>query len=63
MKLEIYRTLWGYTASKAQALDELLAAGFDGLEARLPLQADERGEFGAFLRDRLGSVHGARALA
>lgn len=50
MKLEIFRTLWGYTASKAQALDELLAAGFDGLEARLPLQADERGEFGAFLR-------------
>ncbi len=34
MKLEIFRTLWGYTASKAQALEELLATGFDGLEAR-----------------------------
>ncbi|WP_248769319.1 sugar phosphate isomerase/epimerase [Pseudomonas sp. MWU12-2345] len=50
MKLEIFRTLWGYTASKAQALEELLAAGFDGLEARLPLDAAERREFAAFLR-------------
>lgn len=50
MKLEIFRTLWGYTASKAQALDELLAAGFDGMEARLPLETRDRTEFGAFLR-------------
>jgi sugar phosphate isomerase/epimerase len=50
MKLEIFRTLWGYTASKAQALDESRAAGFDGLEARLPLAAAERAEFTAFLR-------------
>ncbi|NWD75012.1 TIM barrel protein [Pseudomonas gingeri] len=57
MKLEIFRTLWGYTASKAQALEELLAAGFDGLEARLPLQAAERAEFAAFLRaNRLGYI-------
>ena len=50
MKLEIFRTMWGYTASKAQALDELLQAGFDGMEARLPLTPVERAEFGAFLR-------------
>jgi hypothetical protein len=50
MKLEIFRTLWGYRASKAQALDELLDAGFDGMEARLPLTPGERAEFGAFLR-------------
>lgn len=50
MKLEIFRTLWGYRASKAQALDELLEAGFDGMEARLPLTPVERAEFGAFLR-------------
>ncbi|WP_338526416.1 sugar phosphate isomerase/epimerase [Pseudomonas batumici] len=57
MKLEIFRTLWGYTASKAQALDELLAEGFDGMEARLPLQAVERAEFAAFLRaNRLGYI-------
>jgi len=57
MKLEIFRTLWGYTASKAQALDELLAEGFDGMEARLPLHAAERAEFAAFLRaNRLGYI-------
>jgi len=57
LKLEIFRTLWGYTASKAQALDELLAEGFDGMEARLPLQAAERAEFAAFLRaNRLGYI-------
>lgn len=50
MKLEIFRTLWGYTASKTQALEELLEAGFDGMEARLPLSAAERAEFAAFLR-------------
>ncbi|WP_110947121.1 sugar phosphate isomerase/epimerase family protein [Pseudomonas bohemica] len=50
MKLEIFRTMWGYAASKAQALDELLEAGFDGMEARLPLTPAERAEFGAFLR-------------
>ncbi|POA28477.1 MULTISPECIES: sugar phosphate isomerase/epimerase [unclassified Pseudomonas] len=50
MKLEIFRTLWGYSASKAQALDELLEAGFDGMEARLPLDVRERTEFGAFLK-------------
>ncbi|SDS18089.1 Sugar phosphate isomerase/epimerase [Pseudomonas asplenii] len=57
MKLEIFRTLWGYTASKAQALDELLEAGFDGMEARLPLQAGARAEFAAFLRaNRTGYI-------
>ncbi|CRM77693.1 sugar phosphate isomerase/epimerase family protein [Pseudomonas marginalis] len=50
MKLEVFRTLWGYTASKAQALEELLEAGFDGMEARLPMTASERAEFAAFLR-------------
>lgn len=49
MKLDLFRTLWGYSASKAQALDELLEAGFDGMEARLPLDARERAEFATFL--------------
>ncbi|PHX43386.1 xylose isomerase [Pseudomonas sp. NZIPFR-PS5] len=31
-------------------MDELLEAGFDGMEARLPLTPVERAEFGAFLR-------------
>ncbi|MGV8918158.1 MAG: sugar phosphate isomerase/epimerase family protein [Pseudomonas sp.] len=50
MKLDIFRTLWGYTASKIQAMEELLEAGFDGMEARLPLEGAERAEFGTFLR-------------
>jgi sugar phosphate isomerase/epimerase len=50
MKLDIFRTLWGYTASKTQALEELLAAGFDGIEARQPPGAADRAEFSAFLR-------------
>jgi hypothetical protein len=49
MQLEIFRSLWGYRASKAQAWDELLAAGFDGMEARLPLDVAERRECAAFL--------------
>jgi sugar phosphate isomerase/epimerase len=49
MQLEIFRSLWGDAASKAQALEELRAAGFDGIEARLPLEAIERREFAAFL--------------
>ncbi|MBA1245239.1 sugar phosphate isomerase/epimerase family protein [Pseudomonas japonica] len=53
MQLEIFRSLWGYRASKAQALEELLAAGFDGIEARLPLDAAERREFAAFLASNL----------
>lgn len=57
MKLDIFRTLWGYTASKTQALEELLDAGFDGMEARLPLEASERAEFSAFLRaNQLGYI-------
>ena len=57
MKLEIFRTLWGYTASKTQALEELLKVGFDGMEARLPLATAERAEFAAFLRaNRVGYI-------
>lgn len=50
MKLEIFRTLWGYRGSWQQALDEARAAGFDGLEARIPEDAGQRAEFAAFLR-------------
>lgn len=57
MQLEIFRTLWGYTASKTQALEELLAAGFDGMEARLPVDAHDRSEFAAFLKtNRVGYI-------
>lgn len=49
MQLELFRTLWGYPGSKAQAYAELKAAGFDGMEARLPLDATERKAFAGFL--------------
>lgn len=51
MKLEIFRTLWGYRGTWQQALLEARAAGFDGFEARVPEQATERAAFAAFLRD------------
>lgn len=50
MKLEIFRTLWGYRNPWDQALDELRSAGFDGLEARLPEDDKEHAGFGRFLR-------------
>lgn len=49
MQLEIFRTLWGYPGSTAQALAEAREAGFDGLEARLPLACLERAELGQLL--------------
>ncbi|AHF69001.1 MULTISPECIES: sugar phosphate isomerase/epimerase family protein [Pseudomonas syringae group] len=51
MKLEIFRTLWGYCGTWQQALDEAHVAGFDGFEARIPEQQAERAAFAAFLRD------------
>jgi hypothetical protein len=50
MQLDIFRSLWGHTAGHPKALDEMLEHGFCGMEARLPLVASERHEFGAFLR-------------
>lgn len=50
MKLDIFRSLWGYTASKTQALEEMLEHGFTGMEARLPLAAEDRAQFASFLK-------------
>ncbi|PBP49964.1 sugar phosphate isomerase/epimerase family protein [Pseudomonas syringae] len=51
MKLELFRTLWGYHGTWQQALLEAREAGFEGFEARIPEQAAERAAFAAFLRD------------
>jgi len=51
MKLEIFRTLWGYRGTWQQALLEARAAGFDGFEARVPGEAQARAAFAAFLRE------------
>jgi hypothetical protein len=52
MRLELFRTLWGYRESWSQAIDELLAAGFDGLEARIPESAAQRGAYARLLSER-----------
>jgi hypothetical protein len=57
MELDIFRSLWGYTGTKAQALEGMLEHGFNGLEARLPLEAPARSEFAAFLAaNRVGYI-------
>ncbi|WPP00540.1 sugar phosphate isomerase/epimerase [Pseudomonas sp. HR96] len=57
MKLDIFRSLWGYTASKTQALEEMLEHGFTGMEARLPLVAEDRAQFASFLKaNRVGYI-------
>ncbi|QNH04911.1 sugar phosphate isomerase/epimerase [Pseudomonas sp. B11D7D] len=52
MRLEIFRTLWGYRGSWQQALDEALGAGFDGLEARIPETAAQRNINARLLREQ-----------
>lgn len=52
MRLEIFRTLWGYRGSWQQALDEALSAGFDGLEARIPETAAQRAINARLLREQ-----------
>lgn len=52
MTLELFRTFWGYQGDWHLALDELRAAGFDGIEARLPTEEPQRRDFARFLADR-----------
>jgi sugar phosphate isomerase/epimerase len=52
MRLELFRTLWGYRSTWQQAIDELLSAGFDGLEARIPETAAQRTSNARLLRDQ-----------
>ncbi|MGG2397411.1 sugar phosphate isomerase/epimerase family protein [Pseudomonas sp. SH1-B] len=51
MRLDIFRSLWGYHGSWQQALDEAFSAGFDGLEARIPETAAQRSANARILRD------------
>lgn len=52
MRLEIFRTLWGYRGSWQQALDEALGAGFDGIEARISETAAQRAINARLLREQ-----------
>ncbi|WP_342594949.1 TIM barrel protein [Salinicola lusitanus] len=49
-KLETFRSLWGFQGTWEQAAREARAAGFDGLEARMPQDERERCAFARFLR-------------
>jgi sugar phosphate isomerase/epimerase len=44
MRLEVYRSIWGYEAPVPEAAGEIAAAGYDGLEAVLPERAGEQAE-------------------
>ncbi|MEC8917469.1 MAG: TIM barrel protein [Pseudomonadota bacterium] len=48
-KLETFRSLWGFQGTWQQALCEARAAGFDGIEARMPAEERVRHEFSRFL--------------
>lgn len=52
MRLELFRTLWGYRGTWDEAVDELLAAGFDGVEARIPETSAQRTANARVLRER-----------
>jgi sugar phosphate isomerase/epimerase len=51
MQLEIYRTLWGAKGSYAEAAKESRAAGFDGLETRVPEDVEQAQQLKAALED------------
>lgn len=42
LQLKVFRTLWGVTTPWQQTLSELKSVGCCGIEARVPLSADER---------------------
>lgn len=48
-KLETFRSLWGFQGTWEQAAREAQAAGFDGIEARMPSDDQERQAFAHFL--------------
>lgn len=51
MELEVFRTLWGYQGDWTAAVAELRAAGFDGVEARLPPTPEARAAAARLLKD------------
>ena len=51
MKLALFKTLWGYTGSLAQAVESCRTAGWDGLEGPTPATQSERDGFRSRLED------------
>ncbi|GBQ36395.1 sugar phosphate isomerase/epimerase [Gluconacetobacter azotocaptans] len=50
MRLDLFRTLWGYDRPWNEAIVELRAAGFDGIEARVPATRADAQALGRLLR-------------
>lgn len=49
MQLKRFKTLWGHEGSLAQAVDQVVEAGFDGLEAPVPETSEQARTFGETL--------------
>ena len=52
MELNLFKPLWGHVGTLAEAGDQAIAAGFDGIEGSTPFDAVERREFAAALNER-----------
>ncbi|GAA4489295.1 sugar phosphate isomerase/epimerase family protein [Gluconacetobacter asukensis] len=50
MRLELFKTLWGDTRAWPQIIEEMRAATFDGIEARIPDNAQDATDKGRLLR-------------
>lgn len=52
MDLKIFKTLWGHNGSFAHAADQVIEAGFQGIEGAIPSAPEPRAEFLEALRSR-----------
>jgi len=50
MRAEIFKTLWGHSGPIEDAIAQVQAAGFDGLEGAAPMDATQRKHFGEAIR-------------
>lgn len=57
MELQIYKPLWGHVGTFADAVDQAVAAGFDGIEGPVPEDSEEQESMRAHLeKQRLGLI-------
>lgn len=49
MELKLFKPLWGHPGTLGEAVDQALAAGFNGIEGPVPEEAGERAAFKALL--------------
>ena len=50
MELKLFKTLWGFTGSYQQAIEQTLAAGLHGIEGPMPDTAQQRAELKSLLK-------------